>query len=163
MVFWVLCLLMTPSDWPQWGGPERNFIVKSPKLADSWPDKGPPELWRRPLGGGYSGMVTRQNTLYTIHRKGDLEVVEAMDTRTGKTLWTREYDIVVYWENNPDYGTGPHATPLIYDNILFTTGYSGIMHAIDLADGDKLLWRKNLIVDYGGKKTTLWICHLPPG
>ena len=36
-------------DWLQWGGPNRDFKVSSPGLAESWPEEGPPRIWSRPL------------------------------------------------------------------------------------------------------------------
>ena len=44
-------------SWPHWGGPNRNFTVDSTGLADSWPEAGPLELWRRDLGEGYSSIL----------------------------------------------------------------------------------------------------------
>ena len=41
-------------DWPQWAGPDRNFIIRNVELADRWPADGPPRLWSRELGVGYS-------------------------------------------------------------------------------------------------------------
>ena len=38
------------AQWPQFGGPQRNFAVNSARLADKWPDGGPKKLWGRELG-----------------------------------------------------------------------------------------------------------------
>ena len=32
------------ADWPQWGGPQRNFQVTGVQLADQWPEQGPRRL-----------------------------------------------------------------------------------------------------------------------
>jgi hypothetical protein len=35
------------TDWPQWRGPNRDGIApNSPKLLDSWPKEGPPQVWK---------------------------------------------------------------------------------------------------------------------
>jgi hypothetical protein len=49
--------------WPQWGGPTRTFVVDARELATSWPAGGPRRLWQRPLGEGYSPIVTDGRTL----------------------------------------------------------------------------------------------------
>src|SRR5689334_8141058 len=49
------------NDWPQWGGPNRNFIVSARGLAPIWPASGPKQLWSRPLGHGHSSIVTSGN------------------------------------------------------------------------------------------------------
>src|SRR5262245_48210146 len=88
--------------WPQWGGPNRDFKTTATGLAATWPAGGPRELWSRPLGDGYSGIVVEGGTLYTMYRavKGARgaqraaltgagpgpEVVAALDTATGKTV-----------------------------------------------------------------------------
>ena len=35
----------TPSDWPQWRGPDRNGLSKETGLMKQWPASGPPRLW----------------------------------------------------------------------------------------------------------------------
>src|SRR6185295_11339939 len=79
-------------DWPQWGGPSRNFKVNAKGLANSWPAGGPKKLWSRMLGEGYSAVVAEAGVLYTMYREGSDEVVIAMDAATGKTLWEHRYD-----------------------------------------------------------------------
>ena len=57
---WVAALagqVCLAEDWLQWGGPNRDFKVSSPSLAESWPEEGPPRIWSRPLGDGYSAIV----------------------------------------------------------------------------------------------------------
>ncbi|HVR29151.1 MAG TPA: hypothetical protein VMS86_06395, partial [Thermoanaerobaculia bacterium] len=43
-------------DWPQWGGPERNFRIDG-QLAATWPPEGPRIVWRRLVGDGYSAVA----------------------------------------------------------------------------------------------------------
>ncbi|HEU4596986.1 MAG TPA: hypothetical protein VFS10_17780, partial [Pyrinomonadaceae bacterium] len=45
------------ADWPQWGGPERNFVSGAKGLAATWPEGGPRRLWSRELGEGYSAIA----------------------------------------------------------------------------------------------------------
>src|SRR5271165_4185090 len=54
-------------EWPQFGGPHRNFTTDSVGLADSWPSTGPKKLWERPLGEGYSGIAVDNGILYTMY------------------------------------------------------------------------------------------------
>src|SRR5947208_1566586 len=55
------------AQWPQWGGPNRDFKVDSPPLADTWPTDGPRKLWTRPLGEGFSGIVLSDGRLFTMY------------------------------------------------------------------------------------------------
>ena len=84
-------MLLNPSgasaQWPQWGGPDRNFSVDVSGLAERWPADGPKRLWTRPLGDGYSTIVAEGGILYTMYRAGDNELTVALDAKTGKTIW----------------------------------------------------------------------------
>jgi hypothetical protein len=71
--------------WPQWGGPNRNFVTGAADLAASWPAAGPRRIWARPLGDGFSSIVTDGATLYTLHRDGADDVAVALDAKTGST------------------------------------------------------------------------------
>src|SRR5262245_44450191 len=79
-------------DWPQWGGPRRDFKSDSTGLAGRWPARGPQRLWSRPLGEGHSAIVAEGGRLYTMYRKGQQEIVVSLDSKTGKTIWEYNYD-----------------------------------------------------------------------
>ncbi len=135
-------------EWPQFGGPNRNFIVDSKGLADAWPAEGPKKLWMRPLGEGYSEISVDQGTLYTMYRKGEQEVAIAIDAATGKTRW--EYAYTASFGNMAmENGPGPHTTPLILGNRVYTAGILAILNCFDKATG-KLLWTKDLYKDFPG-------------
>src|SRR5215218_9796974 len=91
MLVVALCTLLfsmpAAGDWLQWGGPSRNFQVPAALRPPTWPASGPNELWTRDLGDGYSSMLIAGNTLYTMYRKGASDVVIALDSATGKTIW----------------------------------------------------------------------------
>ena len=65
-------------EWPQFGGPNRNFMVDAKDLADSWPEDGPRQLWKRELGDGYSTIVSDGTVLYTMYRTGADEFTVAL-------------------------------------------------------------------------------------
>ena len=141
------------TEWLQWGGPHGDFMTDVTGLADSWPEAGPPEIWSRPLGAGHTAILVADGRLFTMYRVSHgqgggrpwtpRETVIAMDAATGETLW--EY---TYASENQDFGqgAGPHATPLIAGDRLFTMGTNKEVHVFDPATG-ALLWSKNLVTD----------------
>jgi outer membrane protein assembly factor BamB len=139
-----------PSIWPQWGGPDRNFKTDVKGLANSWPEKGPRQLWSRELGEGHSSIVTDGIALYTMLSQGEQEAVVALDPATGKTIWEYRYDAPT---KGMDYepGKGPHATPLLVGDRLYTTGAIGKLLALDKRTG-KLIWAHDLWKEYHGRK-----------
>ncbi len=132
---------VTP-QWTQWGGPDRNFMVEAAGLADEWPADGPRKLWHRELGDGYSTIAVDGHVLYTMYRTDGDEFTVALDAETGETVWEHK-------NTSPttplmeQYGPGPHATPLIAGNRLFSIGSNAVMHCFDKRTGD-VLWKHNL-------------------
>ena len=135
--------------WPHWGGPNGNFTTDATGLADRWPEEGPPRLWRRDLGEGYSAIVGQDGVLYTQYRLGERELVIALDAATGATIWERGYDSPTGGGWNFERGAGPHATPAVAGERIFTVGSTGKLHAWRRSDGS-LLWAKDVIEELEG-------------
>ena len=148
----------TADGWPQWGGPARNFVVEVEGLADGWPEAGPPILWSRPLGLGHSSIAVDEGRLFTMYRLGEdgragrwepQETVIALDAESGETLWEYTYDSEPL---NFRYGAGPHATPTVVGDRVFTAGTNKQIHAFDKGTGE-LLWAHDLVNDSGAPPT----------
>src|SRR3954469_10991245 len=86
-----ICGSLFAADWPQLLGPARNGVSAETGLAKSWPDKGPPVVWERDVGEGFSGPVVSGGALILFHRVDDEEVVEALDAASGKPRWKFAY------------------------------------------------------------------------
>lgn len=136
-------------DWPQWGGPHRNFMSDAKGLATVWPESGPRRLWSRELGEGYSSIAAEGNRLYTMARRGAQEVVIALDAETGKTLWEHPYEAPFSSDYSMENGPGPHATPTVAGERVFAAGATGKLHALDKRTG-KLVWSHDLLNEYKG-------------
>ena len=139
------------SDWLQWGGPSRNFTTNAKGLAAAWPATGPKQLWSRPLGAGHSAILVSGNTLYTMYNQGAQEVVIALAADTGKTIWEYKYDAPSPSGMDYEYGVGPHSTPLLVGDQIFTVGATGKLFALDKKTG-KVAWTHDLWTEYGGTK-----------
>ena len=138
------------ADWPAWGGPNGNFTTESTGLASSWRFGGPPEIWRRPLGEGYSAIVVVGEDLYTMYRKGETEWVVALDAATGETRWEFAYDSPTRSKDwSFDRGPGPHATPAVAGNRIFVIGSTTKFHALDRNTGNEL-WSHDFLGDFDG-------------
>ncbi len=142
--------LTAAADWPQWGGPHRDFQVPQAKLAAAWPAGGPQELWSRELGLGYSAIVAVGGRLTTMYRRSDgEEIVAAFAAADGEELWQHRYGAPPPPNMRFGYGKGPHATPLVVGGRVFTVGTTAILSALDAARGE-LRWRHDLWQDLGG-------------
>ena len=137
------------TDWAQWGGPHRNFTSEAKGLASTWPATGPRRLWQRELGEGYSAIAAENGKLFTMYRKGENEIVIALDAATGKTLWEYSYAAPFSPQYDMSNGPGPHATPLVIGNLVFTSGATGKFNCLDKKTG-KSLWSHDLINEFHG-------------
>jgi outer membrane protein assembly factor BamB len=155
LVLFALFLLTTKvslgqtSDLAQWGGPHRNFTSDTKGLAAAWPAKGPRRLWQREMGEGYSGIAVERGMLFTMYRKGENEIAIALDAATGKTVWEYSYAAPFSPEYDMTNGPGPHATPLVSSDLVFTSGATGKLHCLDKKTG-KVLWSHDLVNEFQG-------------
>jgi len=76
----------------------------------------------------------------------DEEVVVALDSTTGKTIWEYRYPSSLDTMNF-SRGAGPHSTPLIAGNRLFAVSTDKQFFAFDKQTG-KVLWSHNFVKEY---------------
>lgn len=134
----------TTTGWEQWGGPNRNFAVTEAALASSWPSTGPTELWRRPLGDGFSGIVTDGTVLFTTFRDGSDDVAAALRASDGATLWSTKYPAPFNETCSQRLGAAPRAAPLIAGDRVVTATAGGSIHSFDRRSGKKI-WSVELV------------------
>src|SRR5207245_3829749 len=102
---------------------------------------------RRPIGPGWSSFAVRGVPLYTREQGGDDEIVACYHVTTGQPVW-RHHDAARFWESNA--GAGPRATPTLSNGHVYTLGATGIVNALDAADG-AAVWSRNAASDTGAK------------
>jgi outer membrane protein assembly factor BamB len=149
-----ICMLSLPEavlnlgvdDWPQWRGRNRDGISTEKGLLKAWPQSGPPKAWQSPgAGEGYSSFAVAQGKLYTLGARGGTEYVMAFDAESGKKLWETAHGS----RFSNDQGDGSRGTPVVDGNRIVSLGASGDLSTVDASSG-KLLWKKNVIQQFGG-------------
>lgn len=131
------------AQWPQWGGPQRDFQSAAGELADAWPEAGPKLLWERALGPGYSSLVVEGERVFTLYESGEEEVVVALDAATGATVWEHRYA-------TEEGNAPPNSTPVLAGERIYTLGFFGQLTALERASG-KLVWSHDLVKEYGSQ------------
>jgi outer membrane protein assembly factor BamB len=128
-------LQLQAGDWPQFLGPERNGATAETNLASGWPKEGPPILWARKVGQGFSGPVVSAGRLILFDRIGDKETAECLDAKTGKEIWKGDYP--TGYRDDFGFDEGPRATPAIAESRVFTFGAEGMLSGWNLESGAK--------------------------
>lgn len=128
-------------DWPQFRGPNRDGVASAFEAPARWPDS-LVRRWKVEVGLGHASPIVVGNRIYAFTRRGEREVMQALDADTGKTIWQSGYDAPVMV--NPaakEHGPGPKSTPTFAEGRLYTMGMGGIVTAFDASKGS-ILWQK---------------------
>jgi outer membrane protein assembly factor BamB len=139
------------AQWPGFRGPNRDGVVRGVQIKTDWSASPPVELWRRPVGPGWSSFSVRGDVFYTQEQRGDDEIVAAYRVSTGEPVW-RHRDPIRFYESNG--GAGPRATPTIHQDRVYAHGATGMLNALDANTG-KVIWSRNTATDTG-REVPMW-------
>lgn len=130
------------ADWPGLWGPHRNARVAGALPAG--PELAVREVWRRPLGQGYSEVAVRGDRAYTLASDGTSDFLVCLDAATGKDVWRARLDATYRGHHGSD--DGPISTPLVEGGRVFALSPFGKLAAFEAADGREL-WRRDLVAE----------------
>ena len=138
---WLALLLATltttasPAQWPQWRGATRDGQVQGSSLPAELPTQ-LNKLFEVEVGTGHSSPVVVDDRIYLHTRQGEDEVVQALELRTGESIWSHKTETP--YRPNPaamSHGKGPKSTPVASGDSLCTLGITGRLTCYERSSG----------------------------
>lgn len=136
-------LVVSEADWPGYRGPRRDGIVRHSPIRTDWPTQLPQQLWRHPIGLGWSAFAVVDGLAFTQEQRREYEVIACYDAFTGEQIWVHQ-DTARFSERLG--GDGPRGTPTIVDGRLYAAGATGILNCLDARSGKKI-WSHDVLVE----------------
>jgi len=130
--------------WTQYRGPNRDGVSLSKTPIKAWPSGGQPhEVWRQPIGEGFSGISIIGEKLITAFAEDSQEFIGGFDRKTGKELWRTALGP----KFDEEMGNGPRATPTIDGDFAYILDSTGGLFCVNIKSGD-LIWKVSLTDDF---------------
>ncbi len=138
-------------DWPKYRGPAGDGISPETGLLQSWPADGPAELWRIPVGVGYSPLAIADGKVVTMDSDEDSEFLFCVEAATGAQVWRTRIGPLY----KSSYGDGPRSCPTIDGDMVYALGGTGMLSAFNLASGAQI-WSIDVVAEFEVEKPDYW-------
>jgi outer membrane protein assembly factor BamB len=137
---------VSPTDWAEYRGPRRDGVLNNLPAGIDW-TKTPSEVWRHPIGAGWSSFAVAGGFAITQEQRSDQECVVCYEAATGKQIWVHTD---AYRFDEAMGGPGPRATPTIHGSRAYSLGAGGQLNCLDVLTGEGL-WGTNILNDTSAK------------
>lgn len=152
--WFVVALQLSAADWPQYHGPNGDGSTPE-TIRTNWQSDPPKQLWRKPIGPGWSSISVAGDRLYTQVRRTNApnqlrEYCVALNANTGEQIWSRDVDSGLYTDLSgyDDQIDGPRSTPTVEGDRVYVLG--SYLHLWCLrADNGEAIWHRDFMGELG--------------
>ncbi len=131
-------------DVPQFFGESRDGRAGRVKLVTDWSASPPKELWRQPIGSGWSSFAVAKGRAYTQEQRGEIELVTCYDLLSGELIWAHTNQVRFFqWQA----GEGPRATPTVTASNVYSYGATGLLDCLNAASGETV-WSRDVLAEH---------------
>ena len=111
------------TDWPNWGGPNRDFRVNDAGIFPSGQPYALKIVWKKPLGAGYSPISILGDLAVTMYSDETSDYVIGLNTTDGSERW--KYKIGTAYLGHYGSQSGPLSTPIVTEDKVIALGPRG--------------------------------------
>lgn len=129
------------TDYPQFLGKNADATLPSVEIETDWLEHPPKIAWKQPIGKGWSGFAVQGNAAYTMEQRDQEEWVSCYNADSGELLW---HYAIPGLHFNPLGGTGPRATPAIFQGCVYAQSAVSELVCLDMRTG-KLIWSFDML------------------
>ncbi len=122
----------TAQGWPSVRGVTFDAHSSETNIAEFWPEAGPPVLWVREIGQGYSAFVAGGQRVFTQAQSLAGQFLLCLDADTGETIWEHRYALP--FESIGVY-PGPRSTPTLAEDKVLFSAPDGMVRCLDASNG----------------------------
>lgn len=147
----LLAFLLMPrtaigADWPGFLGPNRDGHSPDTGLLRSWPEAGPPMLWKvDDVGPGWSSIAVCDGYVYTTGNVNETQMLICLGL-DGREQWRVEQGPTCDHRKYP----GARSTPTVDGDRIYVTGGNGLVTCHSESDG-RIVWQRDMKTEMGGK------------
>jgi len=143
------------AEWAQFHGPNRDNKSADKGLLKTWPEGGPPRIWKASgIGEGYSTVAIAGKRIHTTGSIDGNCVITVLDM-DGKKVWTRNNGKA--WRKSYP---GTRSTPTITDGMLYHLSGIGRLACLEADDG-KVVWSTDIMKRFGGRNIMWGLAESP--
>ncbi|MCX8157569.1 MAG: PQQ-like beta-propeller repeat protein [Verrucomicrobiae bacterium] len=135
-----------PGAWPRFRGPQWDNICTDPTpLARSWPENGPPVLWKIDVGEGFAAAAIWNGRVYVMDydRASESDALRCLSLGDGREIWRYTYPS----KTKRDHGMS-RTIPAVTEKYVVAIGPKCQVICVDPLTGE-LKWQMNLPREFG--------------
>lgn len=132
-------------------------VLPEVRLARDWKAHPPREIWRKPVGAGWSSFAVVGDYAVTQEQRGPDECVVCYRVADGAEVWVHT-DAARFDQTMG--GPGPRATPTVAGGRVYSVGATGILNCLDGATG-RAVWSLNILEDNQADNISHGVCASP--
>ena len=133
------------SEWSRFLGPANDLKPSDHAAEGLTATSSLTEEWTFKKGKGWSTPIVTGDSVLVFHRVGSDEVLDCLESATGKGKWHYAYNAP--YRDRFGASDGVRSSPVVEGGRVFLFGVTGQLHCVDLLTG-AMQWTRDLKRDY---------------